>query len=167
METSLGGMLIMGVMLAAIVLMSRSIIVADLATGTAIKEAAELSGERARTELTLMSFPSIGSDLYADVKNSGSTSIAKLERIDYIIHYTQTNDNLKIIRLAYDTANPAAGEWEPTAITPDSFNPGIWDPGETLTLEGHISPPPKSGTTGWVWVSSPNGVVATGTFTVP
>ena len=169
MDTAIGGMLIIAVFLSMMVFLSRAFIVSEIQTGTALNEAAALAGDRSRTDLTVLTFTTISSDLNVEVTNTGETSVAEFDRMDYIVSYTATNNALTIIRLTFREPNPAAGEWEPnrTTISPDSFQPGIWNPGETLTLEGHISPGPKSGTTGTAWVSSPNGVVAIGQFTVP
>ena len=166
MDTAIGGMLVMGV------LMGRAIIVGDTLTGVALKEAADLAGERSRTQVSFVTSTISGSDLFVDVANTGNTSISDYKDMDFIVLYVgpggQTG-TLKAERLTYEPGNPAAREWTDLSIAPDTFQPGIWDPGETISLEGHLSPGPKTGQgeTNTVWVSTPNGVTTIGTFYVP
>ena len=169
METSIGGVLIIGVLLTAMVFMSRAAIIADTQVGTAIKEAAHVSGERSRTDINVESFTNISTKIDIDVKNIGNTSIADLARLDYIVRFTKTaGGGTRVVeRLAYDPGSSANGTWDILTHTPDSFQPNIWDPGETINMSGNVSGTPKPATTGQVWVSTPNGVVAIGQFTVP
>jgi hypothetical protein len=44
------------------------------------------------------------------------------------------------------------------------FEPGILNPGEVMLIEMKLAPPPGTGTTNWVIVSSYNGVVASAQF---
>ena len=170
MDTSIGGILIISVLLAAVLLMSRATNVSDIARGAAIKEAAHLSGERSRTDIDVVQFTNIGTKIDVDVKNNGNTSISDFAQIDYIIRYTQTagEGTLTVERLDYLQGSSTNGDWQINPpISPDTFQPGIWDPGETMPLSGNLSGVPESLSTGIVWVSTPNGVVATGNFSVP
>ena len=160
MDTSIGGILIISVLLASVLLLSRATNVSDLTRGAAIKEANRLAGERARTDLNFVQFTNITSKVDIDVKNVGNTSISSFAQIDYIILYTKTEDGgtLAVERMEYVPGSSANGTWDVIpAISPDTFQPGIWDPGETMPLSGNVSGVPLSGTAVDVWVSTPNG----------
>ena len=167
METSIGGMLVMGVLLAMIIILSRTFIVSNQIMGAAIKSSAELSGERARTELTLLTTTSTGTDiLQADIKNSGNTSISEHEEMDVIVNYSATGTLAAVVkRLAHVAGSPTSDKWTNSTTSPDTYQPGIWDPGETMTVDARLATEQASGTTGVLHIGAPNGVVATGTFT--
>ena len=169
MDTSIGGILIISVLLAAVLLMSRATNVSDITRGAAIKEANRLSGERSRTDIDVVQFTGIGTKIDVDVKNNGNTSISDFAQIDYIIQYTKTAASaLTVERMTYNPGSSANGDWQISPpITPNTFQPGIWDPGETMPLSGNLSGVPLGGTAVAVWVSTPNGVVAVGNDTVP
>ena len=69
-----------------------------------------------------------------------------------------------ITRLTHTEGALADNEWTPTSISPDDFESGAWNPGESVTLDGKLSPAQQSGTTGTVAVGTPNGVLATAYF---
>lgn len=56
---------------------------------------------------------------------------------------------------------PADGGWSVASISPTVYEPGIWNPSETVRLIGWLVPPIQSGTVGTVAVSTPNGVATT------
>ena len=168
METSVAGVLIFGVLIVAVVLLAQAIVVSNAVMGSAIKESASAAGERARTELSFDTSTSDGTTLTVDVDNAGNTSISDYNEMDLIVEYPETGTlTMQYQRLAYVAASPGAGEWTDTSRTPDQFQPGTWDSGETLRITAIVSPVQASGTTGTVAVASPNGVAATGTFTRP
>ena len=166
METSIGGMLVMGVLLTMIILLSRTFIVSNQLMGAAIKDAADFSGERARTELTLVATTSTDPNiLRADVKNTGNTSISEHDEMDFIVNYSATGTLATVIkRLTYVAAGPASDEWSNGTTTPDTFQRGIWDPGETLSFDARLATQQATATSGVLRISTPNGVVVTGSF---
>ena len=167
METSLAGILILGVFLVAVVLLSEAIVVSNTVMGDAVKVTAELAGERARTMLSLETTTSATStsSLTADVSNTGSTSISKYEKMDLIVDYERNDGTFVYGRLSYISGSPGNNQWTDTSRTPDTFQPGMWDSGETLKLSAVLDPVQRSGTTGTVTVATPNGVAVSGSFT--
>ena len=165
METSIGGMLVIGVLLVAIMLMSRTLIVANSIMGTALLQAVEVSGERARTVISIENATSTGTNLTVDINNTGSTSVSDYERMDFIVKYQGNGTQIK--RLAYIDGTPVANQWTESITSQDTFQPGIWGPGETITLEAIINPPQQGGTTGTLHVATPNGVTVVGSYTAP
>ena len=173
MDTSLAGMLIMAVLLSGVVIMSRATVTSYITTGTAVREAAAVSGERERTEITFVTSTVSGSNLQVDVKNTGNISISNYAKMDFIVDYIQSpgapEGTPNVERLTYATSSPASLQWTDLSLTPDTYQPLLWDPGETITLDANLSPGPKAGFgySNTVLVSTPNGVVAVGTFYVP
>ena len=161
----------MGVMITGAVLLARAATVSDTLTGSAIREASAISGERSRTEITFVTSTIGGSNLTVDVNNTGNTSITDYAKMDFIVDYFRTGGPLgteEALHLDYVTSTPSNRKWTNMSLTPDTYQPGIWDPGETLKLDASLNPP-KTGDSiiNTVWVSTPNGVVTMGTFFVP
>ena len=172
MDVALGGILIMAVMLGGVVVMSRAVTTSDVVTGVAIREVSELTGERVRTEISFVTSTVSGSNLTVDVENTGNTSITAYTRMDLIVDYIRTgggpSGTQNVERLAYVASSPRNLEWTDLSLTPDTYQPGIWDPGETLRMDADLNPPKTGdGNTNTVWVSTPNGVVTVGIFYVP
>ena len=157
----------MGVLVAMVILLSRAFVVSNSVMGAAIKDAAELSGERARTMLSFETSTSNGTDITVDVKNTGGTCVSDYEDMDFIVVYEDATTATIVSHLAYVSGSAGTNEWTRATTTPDLFQPRIWDPGETITLDANISPAQNASSTGTLRVSTPNGVVATGTFTAP
>ena len=121
------------------------------------------------TGITLIQFVNISTAITVDVQNTGNTSVSDFANMEYVIQYTTTagggTETAEI--MAYVAGSSANGTWDILSITPDSVQPGVWDPGETIRMSGNLSGTPQSGTTGAVWVSTPDGAVTGGTFVVP
>lgn len=65
-------------------------------------------------------------------------------------------------RLTYSTADsPSSGEWT-KSLTGDVFEPGLFNPGETMLISGDL--PATGADTGTVTVGTPNGVIDTACF---
>ena len=56
MESSIAGMIILGVLIVAVVLMSRAYVVSNTLLGTAMVESVNLADERSKTDLSIESF---------------------------------------------------------------------------------------------------------------
>ena len=52
----------------------------------------------------------------------------------------------------------ANNEWKKISINPDSYQPGDWDPNETIILEALLSLTQKTDSTATVSITTPNGV---------
>ena len=159
-------MLVMAVLLSGVVIMSRAVSTSYITTGTAVREAAAVSGDRERTIVVFDTATSTGANLTVDVDNTGSTSVSDYTQMDFIVTYT-SGSGTEVVRLTYVTTTPAGDQWTHTTTTPDLYQPGIWDPGEMITLDAVLSPAQTGGTSGTLNVATPNGVVATGVFTAP
>jgi len=96
-------------------------------------------------------------ELTVVMDNSGSQPVVRLNEMDVIIDYTDSVDNSVLTRLAYTSAALGNNEWTlgVTGVTPDTFNPGMWDSDETMYIDMKLDPAVKSGTSAVVVVGSP------------
>ena len=78
--------------------------------------------------------------------------------MDFIVEYINALSNQVVTRLTYTTGVLANNEWKKISISPDSYQPGAWDPNETITLEALLSPTQKTDSTATVSITTPNGV---------
>ena len=162
MGAAVAGLLLLGVFFTGQAMMSRSTIHGNLLMAIATKEAIRFSGERSRTVIAINGASTDGScNLTVDVDNTGAVSIKDLPIMDVVVQYPGGSTAAQ--RLVYVNAGPLAlGEWTPNSIS-GQFDPGIFNPGETMQFSGKLSlSGPES--TGTVTVGTPNGVIDDASF---
>ena len=121
----------------------------------------EMVGERTRTAIDITSATGDGAcNLTVEVDNTGATSIIEFAQIDLIAQFPSAN-NAPQSMIFTEAVLPGLDEWAVTSIT-GAYEPGIFNPGETMTLEAKISLVEASG--GTVTVGTPNGIVHTASF---
>ncbi len=98
-----------------------------------------------RTDMTLL------------IDNIGSQSVQSFDEMDVIVQYTGSDDATVLKYLAYNAGGAGDNQWTNlvTGITPDTFNPRMWDPDETMTIELRVTPAVKQGTSALVVVNTP------------
>ena len=160
MGTSVAALIVLAVLITAVVLMARSTIVSNTVVGLATKSAVDRSGERARTMFITEAVTGSGSNLTLQVKNTGITSIWDFPHMDFIVTYTEPagGGTTVVSWLPFTEGGLGDNQWTMTIITPDDIEPGIWNPGERMTLDAVLAPPRKVGTIGTVAVGTPNGI---------
>ena len=88
------------------------------------------------------------------LEHRGDQGVGHLEKMDVIVQFGAGNNAAQ--RLAYASSGPpSVGQWTDTALS-GGFEPGIFNPGESLTIDGKallIEPG-----TGAITVGTPNGV---------
>ena len=91
------------------------------------------------------------------VDNIGSQSVQSFNEMDVIVRYTDSADATVLKYLAYSDGGAGDNQWTNpvTGITPDTFNPRMWDPDETMTIELRVAPSVKPGTSALVVVNTP------------
>jgi len=142
--------------------MSRSTIHGNMLMALATKEAIRLSGERSRTAIAITGATTDGvCNLTVDVDNTGAVAIKDIPIMDVVVQYpggTSAPQNL-----VYVDAGPlSVGEWTPDSIS-GQFDPGIFNPGETMQISGKLTLS-ASESTGTVTVGTPNGVIDAASF---
>jgi len=169
MGIALAGLLIIGVLFSGALIIFRSELLGNLLVTDALKEASELTGEQVRTRIDLTDFEIDTGDgkciLTVTGDNTGATSIADLGKMDVIVQFTTkftTGDNPPQ-RLTYVTGDKPSttGDWAKRSISGE-FEPGIWNPDETLILKGWLNLALGSvDITATVTVATPRGVTDT------
>ncbi len=167
METSIGGMLILGVAMVAFMVMTHAMLVSNQLMVSSIKEGAEFAAERAQTQINQTYSASTGSRLRVDLKNTGGTSVSDYADMEFIVDYQAVGGALVSKRLTYVSSTPGNNQWSDRFRTPDAFQPGIWDSDEELKLLAVLEPKHDTSTRGTVTVATPNGVSVTGSFLGP
>jgi hypothetical protein len=101
--------------------------------------------------------PGIDTEITLAVDNLGSESVADFGEMDVIVQYTDSSDNLVRKYLAYNPAGVGDDQWTNpvTGVTPDTFNPRMWDSDETFTINLRVVPDAKAGTSVLVMVGTP------------
>ena len=170
MGINVAGLMVIGVMIIVLSLLLQVSLSSSTDTTLASIQAVDRAGERARTNLSIESTAGWGgANLTVKVKNTGLISVYDFSQMDFIVDYiaapgggTQT-----IARLTYSTTGPGNNQWKKSSISPDDFEPGAWNPGETVTLDAKVSPPPLVNQLGTVAVGTPNGVAVAAIFSSP
>ena len=166
MGVNVAALLILAVLITMLSMLARSTIISNTVVGLTMERAVDRAGERGRTNFTIQSTTGGGANLTVVVINSGSSPVSDLPHMDFIVDYTGTAGGgaQVIARLTYTQGALSNNQWKKSSITPDEFEPGTWNPGETMTLDAQLDPPQQSATTGTVAVGTPNGVSATAYF---
>ncbi len=132
-------------------------------------------GEINRTELTLLTtaLSANRKTLEVALRNSGQVKLASFDRWDVIVQYYDSGASY-VKWLPYVTEIVGDDQWTKQGIylhaenqTPEVFEPGILNPGEEMVIEAELNPRVGKETTNDVIISTPNGVLASISFTVP
>jgi archaellum component FlaF (FlaF/FlaG flagellin family) len=166
MDSSIPAMVIGAILLLGASLLSRSSITNYDLLGQQIKQVEARAGEQARTQLTITSASLDGAQdtLTLQLRNDGQTRVATWSAVDVIVSYFTAPTTRVTDWMAFTSGAPGGGEWTVTSISPDTFEPGILNPGETATLTVVLSPPAATGHTHQVLVTAENGVTASALF---
>ena len=137
----------------------------------ALEQETDRLADRVRTVLTIDSAEStVGEEeqysvLHATVWNRGATPVDRFESMHILALYTDTSGQKIINRLIYaDHSLPSTNHWSIQSILPDTFEPGILNPGERVVLRLVLEPTVSLGTYGTLHISTNNGVTTSGVF---
>jgi hypothetical protein len=163
MSALIPGLLIITTFLVASVIMFSTFLSISTTQSDSLKELGQVNRERAGSLINISSAgvtgssPGMSTDMTLEVDNIGSRSVADFERMDVIVQYTDSSDSPVHRYLTYNPGGLGNDQWTipEGGITPDTFNPGMWDPGETLTIDLRVSPDVKSGTQAVIAVATP------------
>ncbi|MBC8279669.1 MAG: hypothetical protein H8E48_02680 [Chloroflexi bacterium] len=156
MASTLAGLLILALFLSTSLITFRSTVFGDVAVSSATRYASKVMGENSRTEITI---DSVVGDTFCsftvDLIDTGSTRVLEIGMMDVIVQFA-TGNNLAQ-KLSYVSSGPlSVGEWTDTDLN-GSFEPGILNPGETLTLDAKaLLVEPGTAT---ITVGTPHGVI--------
>ena len=138
----------------------RTSLFGNLQVSDAAKASSHSLGEQVRTVIGVTSTEVKNlCELTVRLNNTGATAIRLFPKMDVIVQFP--GENNPAVALLYATDNPDMGQWSVTSIS-GLFEPGIWNPGEDLTIDGLV--PLTDDGDGIVTISTPNGIVAEATF---
>lgn len=143
MGPSIAGLLVMAVFFAGLMMLSRTTLLGEVVVSRAMTDAASVSSKRSNTDLTITESVIVMGDectLNISVKNQGATTIYDFNHMDVIVQFTGGNNISR--SLTYDSGEipSASDEW--TRDFPPGSNlvePGIFNPGETMTINGQLT----------------------------
>ena len=163
MATVIAGMVVIASFLLTSMLMFGSFLSTSVSQGESLKVLTDVSSKRSGSGLTIDSASVVtpgGPDVAVQVDNSGSQSVVRFGELDVILQYTDTDNKAALRYLAYTSGSLGINQWTiaTTGVQPDSFNPGMWDPGESLPIDLRVSPAIKAGAAAEVVVGTPWGV---------
>ncbi|PKB79128.1 MAG: hypothetical protein BZY88_14970 [SAR202 cluster bacterium Io17-Chloro-G9] len=162
MSVIVPGILTITVFLLASGLMFGTFLTASATQGESLKDLTVTNTSRVGNSLNITSaaVDTAGSgDLTVAVNNTGSQSTAVFSRMDVILEYTDTSDNAVVTYLEYSSAALGNNQWtvRSDGISPDTFNPKMWDSDEVMTIDILVAPAVKAGTAALVAVATPWG----------
>jgi len=134
-----------------------------------LKEASDLRIVQVAGDISIISVSTADSagstDLTVAVKNTGAISYGNFLEMDVLTKYTNSTGDQELKRLDYeckqlcgDPGDPGDNKWTIVSLSPDSYNPKMWDPDETATISARLVPQVKNGTSGTVVAVVPGGV---------
>lgn len=170
MATVVGGLWVIATLLLSVLLLGQTLFGTSSVQGAALLVASRTAVERARTAISIANATSAdvgsGTDVTVTANNTGGVSIFKASQMDMLIRYTAVDSSLVVRRLTYSTSCALTeGQWCLNTLTPDSFNPGAWDPGELAQFKLRLVPAVQCDTTLTVVAVAPNGISGLGNFT--
>jgi archaellum component FlaF (FlaF/FlaG flagellin family) len=163
METSIPALLVAAIFMIATMLMARSGYTSVDQLGQSWQGMEERLGQQARTDLTVVgtSVDDSKANVTVRLRNDGQTKIADYARMDVLVQYFSESGERYVRWIPYTAGALQSNTWTVESISNDTFEPNVLDPGEILEMRIRINPPVGTGTTGWIIVSTENGITAT------
>ncbi len=163
MSALIAGVLIIATFLLASVLMFGTFLTSSSTQAQSLKDLGQINSERVGSAITITSATvtvtstGSGTDMTILLDNTGSQSVGNFAQMDVIVQYTDPDDVQVGKYLTYLASSLGDNQWTNpvTGITPDTFNPRMWDPDETLTINLRLVPAVKVGTSVLVVVNTP------------
>jgi hypothetical protein len=166
METVIPAAIIIGLLLLAMLTMTEQALFAQEIAAESWLEMQERQGEWNRTSLSVVEAISDGNFVTVTLENDGDTKLADFDQWDVILEYKGSDGTY--YKGWYPYIEPPLGWWEndwTENIHDDAFDPGIFNPGEEMTIRISVTPTIKTGTTNKAIIATPNGVTASTVFT--
>jgi len=160
METGIPALLVAAIFMITTVVMARSGYSAVDRLGQSWQVMESRLEERVRTDLTAVQAQADESraNLTLQLRNDGQVPIVDYARMDVVVQYISESGQRYALWVPFTSGALQSNTWTVTGITNDTFDPGVLDPGEILEMQIRINPPMGAGTSGWVIVSTENGV---------
>ncbi len=169
METAIAVLIILTVVLFGVLTMVQVYLSSQDAILESWREMEERRGERARTDLSPdgATVDAGGTTVTVILENEGDSKLADFDQWDVIVQYDSAGGNI-VEWLSYSTeAILISGEWGNNngEDIGDILEPGIFNPGEVMTITLVVAPPVALSTTNLATIATPNGISASAVFT--
>ena len=159
----ISGVLIISSFLLASVLMFNAFLTTSSTQAQSIRNLGRLNQQKAGSEISITSgtvtasVTGSGTNMTLLVDNIGSQSVQSFDEMDLIVQYTDSAGVAVLKYLTYSDGGAGDNQWTNpvTGLTPDTFNPRMWDPDETMSIELRVAPSVKQGTSALVVVNTP------------
>ena len=169
MSIVISGALVITTFLLVSLLTFNAMLGTSTSQSTSLMEASDSRADQVTGEISINSVSALdsgdGTNMTLGTSNKGAISYAQISNMDVLARYTSSTGDLEVKRLSYvcrqlcgDSNDPGDNQWTISSVSPDSFNPKMWDPDETATIVLRTVPVVKSGTSAAVVVVVPGGV---------
>jgi len=167
METAITALIVIGVLILAVLGLSQSVMASQASMSNAFREMQDRALDRTRTNLTTDSaaVSQPGDLVQIALRNAGGARLYNFTQWDVLLQYTDVNNNTQLRWYAYNADWTSQIYQSLSPVTPESFEPGILNPGEIFVIQVNVSPAVKSNTNNLAIISTPNGVVTSAVFT--
>ena len=175
METAIVSIVCIALILVGGMTMSQGFLSSVDTTTAGMEDVSVRDEEIMRTNLSTLSANLTAPNwLEVTLKNNGQTKLSDFARWDVIVQYYDSGGSYNVKWLPYVTGALGDDQWTKKGIylnaagdTPEVFEPGILNPGEEMVIEAELNPKVGAGTTNDVIIFTPNGVLASISFTAP
>lgn len=172
MSNALVAMIIVALMITAGMMFSKTAIDSVDSITESWKQSMETDQQISGTDIKIIAVQASSGEVNVAVQNTGRIQLLNFSEWDVFVHYYSQTGTYSIRQPAYTASTPpGANEWTVSQIYTDQtqtqkevFQPGILDPGEVADLQMDLSPAPGAGTTGWIVISTDDGVTASVQF---
>lgn len=172
METAIVSIICVVLIIVGGMTMSSSFLSSVDNTTTSLNSITMRDHEIIRTNISISNVNSdVPNRMEVIVDNAGQVKFADFSKWDVIIQYYDDSWAYHTKWLPYVHGTPGVNEWTVTGIyidaielTPEVYEPNIFNPTEQLVIEIALSPALGSETTNQVTISTPNGVKASYIF---
>ena len=129
------------------------------------------TNEVARTGIQFSQVTLAGAEVNVNILNSGQVALRDFENWIVIVEYYENNGTYHQLALPYAVFPPGDNHWALKGIYLDSsasrsevHQPGMFDPGETITIRARINPPAKNDGKNLIVIGTPNGISVSSAF---
>lgn len=176
MGSAVAGAFIIGTFLVVAALSFTDILGTSATQDDSLRQASELRASQVTAGISVSSTSAVasggGTDVTVLVYDEGSSSYADFSQMDVLVQYTTDTGDWEVKHLEYvcmqlcgGSGDPGQDEWTISSISPDTYNPNVWDPDETATLLLRVVPAAQAGTSATVLVVVPEGIYQSAYFT--
>jgi hypothetical protein len=173
METAFVSLICIALMVIGGMTMSQGFLHSIDNTSTNIQVISQRDQEILRTNITVLSAEQSAADtLEVCLRNDGHTKLASFDRWDLIVFYHDAGGADHAVYLPYTLQPLSNNQWnlggiyiDCTGLSPEVFDPGIFNPNEEMIIRCQLSPPVGPHTVNLISVATPNGVTVTRSFT--